>query len=53
MKLKRNYILFLTSLLILISSLAVEGCATAQINFEDVKKKHGIQKQLTMLQKNK
>lgn len=39
MKLKRNFILFLPSLLILISSLAVEGCATAQINFEDVNKK--------------
>lgn len=39
MKLKRNIILFLPSLLILISSLAVEGCATAQINFEDVNKK--------------
>lgn len=53
MKLKRKLILCLVSISILIANIAIEGCATAQTNYEDVEKTHGTQKQLTMLQKKK
>lgn len=38
MKLKRKLILCLVSISILIANIAIEGCATAQTNYEDVEK---------------